>query len=325
MSLVATAVLSLVVSTGSIAVPTNSDVPVTTVSTDAVQEVVDMLFTSATASRAADRDRIVHIEHERAVQDCMAAAGFVYVPLPTGGAAADITLRTELGDEAFVAEYGYGISTLVEAEEERGAVNGMTLTDPNEAVRESLSADQLVRYDDARWGGWLEGVVGEDGRPVPADFDAGCQGAARRVYSPARLPHEASMEIGAVDAAIAADERVVAVEAAWSVCMARSGWDLAAVAQASDAVRAMMEPIWRTTSYGDRQITTVDGRVLTISVPMFDQAALASVQREELAIAGADWACRMSTDYNRILDSVANEHRREFVARWLDRIDVAQP
>lgn len=289
---------------------------------DPIQDLVDMIFPASGVAEEVTEDRQLHAAHEDALRSCMQAAGFSYIALPYGGMSVVLSLQAELDKHDFVDQYGYGIVTLIEAEDQQSAVNTFAAPDPNEAVRAALPPAEQATYDEARWGAGT--MAGESG-PIPADPSAGCEGRASRVYAPALLPTAASMELKDLEATITADRRTVAAEAAWSVCMTAQGWDFRTTVDAPASVRALLDNLTMSASSATMEVSGPNGSTVTIEVPSYNQADLAAAATLERRVAGADQSCRDETNYDATIAAVTNEHRRDFVQRWIDRIDVQGP
>ena len=86
-----------------------------------------------------DQAKEVQARVENRISDCMQAQGFEYTPVDPTAARAALTGGSNLSDEDFQKQFGYGIATLYG--------RGTQQTDPNERIRQALTpADQLA-YD----------------------------------------------------------------------------------------------------------------------------------------------------------------------------------
>jgi hypothetical protein len=225
-----------------------------------------------------DGIRLKQATAENLIRDCMKEQGFDYVPQdPTAQEAALLGGQT-MSKEDFEKQYGYGITTLYE-QRRKLAVAG-----PNKAIRDSLSEPDRKAYDKA--------LHGDD--PTATFFDAldtgdfsrlgGClKTATEKVFGGADVVETLSAKLDELDEKIRADARMVKVVKDWSACMREKGFDGLEEQEEVDAVLAeKLEEI--VGPPGD--LAHPDGTEAD-----YDKAALAALQKEEVAMVKADIEC----------------------------------
>lgn len=258
------------------------------------------------------------------LRECMNQAGFDFLDWPHTATEDDptVVLKRSLDDEEFAERYGYGISTLESERDIRFEINRLLrVPDPNIAYRDTLDFDQQARYDAARWGE-VE-FASEDGTRMGADPMAGCEGRAVAEQIVVLLPAEAGAELGSLEAAISADPRMVEVVTDWSSCMSADGWQFTSPESAVGEMAGLMIPVLSSTTETKRvRVRRSDGREVEVTVRDFDIERLSEIQSREIGVATSDYRCRSMTQYGEVHDEVPTEHRRQFVRRWLDRMDV---
>ena len=224
-----------------------------------------------------DGIRLKQTTAENLIRDCMKTHGFEYVPQDPAAQEAAL-LGAQLSKEDFEKQYGYGITTLYEQRRQQ-AVAG-----PNQAYRDGLSEADQKAYDKA--------LYGDD--PTATFFDAldsgdfgrlgGClKEATEQVFGGAEILESLSAKLDELDEKIRADARMVKVVKDWSACMREAGFDGLEEQEEVDAVlKEKLEAI--VGSPGDE--AAAGG-----AEPEYDQAALAALQKEEVAMVNADIEC----------------------------------
>lgn len=207
-----------------------------------------------------ERQRMRQVEE--LVATCMEEAGFEYVPVdPFGGETRDDPFADAfaLPPDEFAREYGYGMTTLMDPNREEEEV-----TDPNQAIRESLSEGALEAYNQALWGDMVQ--MSADGgavavKPAPGETgppeieNQGCHGEARgEVYGddggmmmgPDMSEFDGLFEdLDALRQRIESDPRVIEATEAWAGCMAEAGYsDVETVDDPEDTVMERMSELY---------------------------------------------------------------------------------
>jgi hypothetical protein len=216
---------------------------------------------------------------EGRIRDCMKAQGFDYVPVDPFAQRAAVTGATRLSDEDFLRQFGYGISTLWG--------RGGATADPNQRLRAALGPADRRAYDRALWGE-------EAGATFQAAVDSGdftkLGGCTRRattaVFGGAQVLTQLQNKLDQLDERILEDQRMVRALERWSACMADAGYRYEDPDDIDGDITKRMENIVGPLP-GPFATGPGDGR----APPPYDHAALAALQRDEVATARADFAC----------------------------------
>lgn len=200
---------------------------------------------------------------EAAIARCMADAGFEYVPVDA------VTVREAMNadgslpgvsDEDFVAQYGFGITTIeVDPVEEQGR------GEQNTRIREALGEAERAAYDRA--------LLGDEGKVSLAraleDEDLSETGGCTRVaVEPLFDPEELlGTYVNPVDVRFEQDPRLATAIDAWSACVGEAGYDYAHPDDITDELLERLDAVGS------------------------DAAALAELQGEERAVAVVATAC----------------------------------
>ena len=255
---------------------------------------LDQLYNDTKAQSDEEFSTQVDAVEEQAAA-CMAELGFEYVPAP--GNHRRVTTDELMADlpssEAFAKEYGYGAVRTP-------GLEAAGTEDPNEAILERLSAQELAEYDVALHGdleSWAQ--RGE----VPPLAERGCLGAASATLwasEPDPFDQEILAEISRIERELVpADARVTAIDAQWAECMSDAGHP------GLESHLAARDGIWE--QYlehggGEGEIRA-DG--------------LTDNEREFLEIeirqATADWQCRDSLGYDAVVNQVRDELQQQFI------------
>jgi len=216
---------------------------------------------------------------EADIRECMKAQGFDYVPIDPFAQRAAVTGVSRLSDEDFLDQFGYGISTLWG--------RGGSQADPNQRLRAGLSPADRRAYDRALWG---ENAGATFQAAVDSgDFTklGGCtRKATETVFGGAQVLTQLQGKLDQLDERILEDQRMVHALERWTACMAKAGYRYEDPDEIDSDLTKRMERI----------VGPVPGPFATgpasgqKAVP-YDHAALAKLQREEVAVARADYAC----------------------------------
>lgn len=216
---------------------------------------------------------------EADIRDCMKAQGFEYVPIDPFAQRAAVTGASRLSDEDFLNQFGYGISTLWG--------RGGAQADPNQRLRASLSAADRRAYDRALWG---ENAGATFQAAVDSgDFTklGGCtRKATETVFGGAQVLTQLQGKLDQLDERILEDQRMVRALERWTACMADAGYRYEDPDEIDGDLTKRMEKI-----VGPLPGPFATGPASGHKAQPYDRSALAALQREEVAVARADYAC----------------------------------
>ena len=242
--------------------------------------------------------RLKQTTAENLIRDCMKNEGFDYVPQdPTAQEAALLGGQTMSKDD-FEKQYGYGITTLYE-QRRKLAVAG-----PNKDIRDSLPEADRKAYDEA--------LHGDD--PTATFFDAldsgdfsrlgGClKVATDQVFGGTDVVETLSAKLDELDEKMRADARMVKAVKDWTACMREKGFDGLEEQEEVDAVlKEKLEEIVGPAS----DVASADG-----AEGEYDKAALAALQKEEVAMVTADIECEEEHVAD-VEETVAAEYEETF-------------
>jgi hypothetical protein len=214
---------------------------------------------------------------ESRVRDCMKAQGFEYVPIDPVAQRAALFGSGDVREQE--RQFGYFVTTLWG--------RGRPQADPNQRIRASLGTADRTAYDRAL-GGDTPGATFQDAFDT-GDFTklGGCRRKAiEAVFGGAQVLTEIQGKLDQLDERIVQDQRMIKATERWSACMAKAGYHYTD----PDAIDVDLEKRL------EKIVGPVPGKFQTGPPPgtpprAYDHAALAAVQREELATWRADNAC----------------------------------
>jgi hypothetical protein len=230
---------------------------------------------------------------EEQIRDCMKARGFEYVAIDPVAQRASL-VGGDLSDDEFTAQFGYGITTLIDKQS--------ATADPNRSIRSGLAATDQAAYDAALTGGDRSATFAA--AMDTGDFSrlGGCtKDATDAAFGGAEVVSTLRAALDDLDKRIVADPRMVSALAAWSTCMTDAGYPGFTVSDDVD--------------------TTLQSRLVDIVGPLatfdpasnttYDRGALAELQRLEVAMVGADVVCE-----NKHIAAVEEKVRAEYEAAF---------
>jgi hypothetical protein len=239
---------------------------------------------------------------ETGIAACMKAQGFEYTPVDPTAARAALTGKSNLSDEDFQKQFGYGIATLYG--------RGTQQTDPNDRIRQSLTpADQLA-YDRALSGGNPQqtfSVAADTG-----DFSqlGGCtKQATDSLFGGSELLTTLQRKLDELDDSIIQDQRMVRASEEWTMCIRDKTGE---TYEDSEAVE--VDIITRLAAVvGPLPVSELAPGALASLTPEgpYDQAALDEVRRLEVEFSNADVACE-EKHIVPVEDTVRAEKERAF-------------
>jgi hypothetical protein len=216
---------------------------------------------------------------EAEIAECMKAQGFDYVPVDPFAQRAAVTGASRLSDEDFLKQFGYGISTMWG--------RGGAQADPNQRLRAGLGPADRRAYDRALWGE-------NPGATFQAAVDSGdftklggcTRKATESVFGGAQVLTQLQGKLDELDERILEDQRMVRAVERWTSCMAAAGYRYDDPDAIDSDLTKRMEKI-----VGPLAGPFATGPASGQKALPYDHAALAGLQREEIAIARTDYAC----------------------------------
>jgi hypothetical protein len=216
---------------------------------------------------------------EADIRECMKAQGFDYIPVDPFAQRAAVTGTSRLSDEDFLKQFGYGISTLWG--------RGGAQSDPNQRLRAGLSPAERRAYDRALYGE-------NPGATFQAAVDSGdftklggcTRKATESVFGGAQVLTQLQGKLDELDERILEDQRMVKAVERWTSCMAAAGFQYEDPDQIDSDLTKRMEKI-----VGPFQGPFATGPASGQKPVPYDHTALHALQREEVAVARADFAC----------------------------------
>ncbi|AEE45284.1 hypothetical protein [Cellulomonas fimi] len=232
-----------------------------------------------------DRDR--YELEQSLVERCMTEQGFDYAPVPYRPASVEVL--PGYGTLPWAREFGYGVSTHVEAID---AAVGVPGPDPNTAAVGRLSEAESTAWSIAREGA---GAQAEGGWQV-----RGCEGEAEHQVAAAALPWDDPDRVALLEAYAAAPLDLAAspegaeAVAAWAACATAAGLEAATPAAARQLV--------------------VDAQAS--GMPRDE------LQHLEVEVAVADLTCRESSGFTAVERRLQDAHDQAFVDAHVAELDA---
>ena len=238
-----------------------------------------------------DEQLVTTIEKvESLIASCMADAGFEYVPIDP------VTFRDAmdslgnapgLSDEEFVAQYGYGLTTLPPTQD-------FGAGEENASIFNDLPPADQVAYQRTLLGDDIKATFVVTLEHEDFSTAGGCtETAIKQVYTPEQL---SPTFFNPFDAQVEADPRVIAANENWSRCMRDAGFDYS---RPDDAEKELLDRLDAITQGADPATLTGTAK-----------DALTDLQGEERAIAQVDSDCQ-----DRFLHDVEQQVERDISGR----------
>ena len=215
--------------------------------------------------------RIESVEEDIAA--CMTAAGFEYVPVDAvtirEAMDADAT-KPGVSDEEYVAQYGFGITTVFE-----DPVENLGRGEQNTVIVAAMAPAERVAYDRT--------LLGEEGtvalaRALEDEDLSNTGGCTRTALRKAFAKDELSASyVNPADVLIEQDKRMIAAIEDWSQCMHDAGYDYAHPDDVTDELAERLDAL-----LGGADPASLSGP---------DAMALTELQGEERAVATVATAC----------------------------------
>jgi hypothetical protein len=247
---------------------------------------------------------------ENLIRDCMKAQGFEYVPIDPHAQRAELVGVPDMSEEDFAKQHGYGITTLYEQRRKQQEKLG-----PNEAIRAALSEPERATYDRALFGDHPDATFAD--AVDTGDFSrlGGCtKQATEKVFGGAGVVQSIQQKLDELDERILADARMVDAIDEWSKCMRADGYPFEDPEEVDTFLMRKLDTI-----VGPSERAGESG-----GQPAYDKAALASLQREEVAIYAADIECE-ERRIAPVEDKVRAEYEQAFREQNADLISKVPP
>ena len=232
---------------------------------------------------------------EGRIRDCMKAQGFEYVPVDPVAERVRLFGTGKVRDEQF----GYYVTTLWG--------RGRQQADPNDRYRAGLSRADQQAFDRAL-GGDNPGATFMDALDT-GDFGklGGCRkDAIAAVFGGTALLAEIQGKLDRLDERIVEDQRMVKATEKWTTCMADAGYHYTDPDAIDVDLEKRLEAI----------VGPVQGKFATGPPPgqapqPYDHAAVAALQRDELATWRADTTCEKQ-HITPVEDKVRKQYENDF-------------
>ena len=285
---------------------------------DAINSIINARNDTPEASAAWDNQ-------QNYVAQCMANAGFKYVPgpFPVSQPTDFYWLDNEVPvpylpiSRSDVVRFGYGKD---DVEGQEANLSAMNIPEANMAYLQTLSSDAQ-----AEWWRAQSGTYGpQDPSPDP---NGGCGGRAVALYpNPVNTAQKSLLaEFGPLIAsmqqvaqsAVNEDPRMISLNAQWTECMTEAGFDVTPPSMAGVTLAPQPAP---NNGYGLAVSTGLDGKThwLTKPTPVedvpIDQRYLMGTDAER-AIALGDYDCRASTDFMKTYTDILASTEGDFLIK----------
>lgn len=279
-----------------------------------------------------------YLQREREAQDriaaCMADQGFEYVPYVQNQDQGGFMVPDS--QEAFVAEYGFGVATklLLDQEFAEEAMKAETAKDPNNAIVGAMSETERDAYLAALWGEESEfdgsnasgdGSVGVT--VAPADEPTGCQNLAHQEVFGQDATMEFYEQFGSmmedIYGAFDSDPRVAAFDGEWSLCMAKQGYEFTTETDARIFLIRRLEEVGAITNLEIFDGGATKGAwsygVGDIEPGSSVETAVKEVAAEEIAMAKVSLDC--SADREKVFREVYRDAEQRFIDENLAELE----
>lgn len=213
---------------------------------------------------------------------CMKAQGFDYTPVDPVARQAALTGKSNISDEDFDRQFGYGIATLYG--------RGTDQSDPNTRIRQGLSAPDQRAYDRALSGGKPEQTFSRAADTGDFSQLGGCtKKAADDLFGGSELLTTVQRKLDELDEAVLQDQRTVRAFEAWRRCVRdKTGETFEDSEDVELEVQRRLAEIVGPLPAGE----SAPGEFASLTPEgAVDQGALAELRRTEVELASADVAC----------------------------------
>ncbi len=288
------------------------------------------------AAELSDDDKQGMRQVEEKVAACMDERGFEYEPVPPGDeGTSEFDEAFSLDPADFAEKYGYGVTTMSPEESaSAGDESDDENKNPNDEIRDGLSAAAQKEYDKALWGNQAD--MADSGEAVVSavpegeeETDPDKQGCHQRASDEVFGEQQAQMDpdefsgllddIGTLRERIGNDPRIGEAEQGWSDCMAEEGHG--EFSTPDEPAQQVMDR-WSNMQDGGQSGGPADDQTVTAQPGSadVDPAELEKLQQYEIDVATADHGCQQG-GYQEAYDEVSNELEQEFVDQHRDELE----
>jgi len=251
---------------------------------------------------------------EELMAACMAKEGFEYTPVDNSQymsfSEEDMEDRNT---EKWVSANGYGMTLTPEQQEEQNEQMG-EFVDPNQPYVQALSPGEQTAYYEVLYGpGPTEEEMAamEEGDGGEYNWESmGCQGAAQHEVNGEDVTQSEKYkplmdELNTVWEKLQKDPKVAKLDAAWSACMADAGY-----------------PGLKTQDAAMMSVNDASNAYYETATEAPDDAKLAELRENEIAVALADFKCAEKTDYRDKKLEVQFDVERQFIDDHKSELDA---
>ena len=253
---------------------------------------------------------------EALVATCMKNQGFDYIPLdPTNvvpGQSGQVGLPN-LSEDDFRKQYGFGITTLFGVTTPSGTP---VSSNPNTKIRNALSAADGAAYDKALSGTNADGSTFASAISQ-GDFSnlGGCyKQATEKVFGGPQVLSAVQTALDDLDKRVKSDPRVAVAQRLWSDCVNKGGFQFSTSDEIDKFLTTKLETIVGKPAATGTPPATGNAPPTGTLPAVYDKAALASLQQEELKLAELDHSCDLKFT-KQANDKVQLEVEQAFVAQ----------
>lgn len=252
---------------------------------------------------------------ETDIAACMRAQGFQYTPVDPVAARAALTGKSNLSDEEFQSQFGYGIATLYG--------RGTPQSDPNLRVRQALTAADLRAYDLALSGGRPEQTFFRAADTGDFSQLGGCtKEATDKLLGGTELLTTLQRKLDELDDSIVQDQRMVRAFEAWTTCARDKTGETYEDSEAVEIdVTKRLEAIVGTLPAGE---PAPGAFANAVPAGAYDAAALDELRRLEVELSNADVSCE-EEHIVPVEDKVRAEKERVFRETNADLLSRVKP
>lgn len=238
----------------------------------------------AGSTKEADAARSERRQIDELVAQCMRKEGFEYVPPRDKAKSVQVDEAFSLEPKEFAERYGYGITTISQKEGVKGE-------DPNEKIKQELSAEARKAYERALYGESAEGTA-PSGCFAEAHGEVKGKGSDSSAAASEESFDSLFRDLEALRKRFNRDDRIVDATSEWSDCMADAGHG--GLEKLDDGRKSVTDKISPSSGGGDGKVTD-------------------EIRSFERAIAVADYDCQ-EQHMAEIGSEVAHELESQFVA-----------